>query len=116
MKANAFLLLISVVLAALLGYLTYNIAEGKDNDIVCGIVSTICFLTTLAPMFGIQYDSSKVGINIRALSISFFLAFIVSHFCFAALGINLPYYIIINGIILTIYLAIVYKMQGMNEI
>ena len=34
MKANLFLTFISVMLAALLGYLAFNVANGEENDVL----------------------------------------------------------------------------------
>ena len=65
MKANLFLTFISVMLAALLGYLAFNVANGEDNDVICGIGSCICFAVTLIPTMGLQYESGKLSVNIR---------------------------------------------------
>lgn len=116
MKANIFLTLISIVLATLVGYLAYNVASGDENDMICGISSGICFATTLIPTIGIQYKSGRLGTNIRVFSALFFIVFAISHFCFAGYGVKMPYYIIVNGIMLMIYLAIFYKMQGVKGI
>ncbi|MGM9698420.1 MAG: hypothetical protein ACI3Y0_07225 [Prevotella sp.] len=116
MKLNVFLSLIGVALASLLGYLAYNIADGQDNEIMCGICSTICFIATLIPTIGLVFESNKLGINVRVLSALFLIIFIVSHFCFAGYGVVMPYYIICNGIILAIYLAILYKISNIKSI
>ena len=116
MKANIFLVIISIALATLIGYLAFNIADGKEHSDVCGLGSTICFVATLIPMIGLHYDSGRLGVNIRVCSALFFVMFLISHFCFATFGINIPYYIIINGIVLIVYLAIFYKIQGIKNI
>ena len=116
MKANIFLTLISIMLAMLLGYLAYNVASGDENDIVCGIGSSICFAATLIPTMGIQYESGRLGTNIRVFSALFFIVFAISHFSYAGFGVKMPYYIIVNGIMLMIYLAIFYKMQNVKDV
>ena len=116
MKTNTFLTIISIVLAALVGYLAFHVASGKENDIVCGMYSTICFAATLVPAMGLEYESGRLGANIRVFSGVFFAFFVVSHFFFAGFGVKLPYYIIVNGIMLVIYLAIFYKMKGIDDI
>lgn len=100
----------------LVGYLAYNVASGEENDMVCGIGSSICFAATLIPTMGIQYESGRLGTNIRMFSALFFILFAISHFCFAGFGVKMPYYIIVNGIMLMIYLAIFYKMQGVKDV
>lgn len=116
MKANIFLTLISIMLAMLLGYFAYNVASGDENDIVCGIGSSICFAATLIPTMGIQYESGRLGTNIRMFSALFFIVFAISHFSYAGFGVKMPYYIIVNGIMLMIYLAIFYKMQSVKDV
>ena len=104
------------MLAALVGYLAYNVASGDENNMVCGIGSGICFAATLIPAMGLQFESGRLGINIRVFSSIFFIVFAISHFCFAGFGVKMPYYVIVNGIMLMIYLAIFYKMQGCKDI
>lgn len=116
MKANIFLTIISLLFALLLGYFAYTVAEGKDNDILCGIGASVCLVATLVPMIGLQYESGRLSTNIRISSGLFFFVFLISNFCFAGFGINTAYYIITNGIILVIFLAIFYKMQNIKSI
>lgn len=116
MKLNTFLSFISIALAGLIGYYAFNIAEGKENDIICGIGSAICFIATLLPAIGLQYKTTRLSINMRNLSSIFFIVFLISHFCFAVFGVNLPYYVIGNGILLVIYLALFYIMQRIKDI
>ena len=115
MKANAFLTLISIVLAGLFGYWVYSVAEGKEQDILCGICSTICFLSTVIPIVGFKYESGRMGVNVRILSGLFFIAFLISHFLFAYYGVKMPLYIILNGILLVFFLAIYYKLQEIKD-
>lgn len=116
MKVNIFFSFIGVALASLIGFLAYNVAKGQENDLVCGISSTICFIATLIPSIGISYESGRVGTNIRVLSTLFFVIFLICHICFASFDLILPYYIIVNGILLLIYMAIFYKMAQSQEV
>lgn len=104
------------MLAAFVGYLVYDVASGDENDMVCGIGSGICFAATLIPTLGLHYETGRLGTNIRVFSTLFFIVFAISHFCFAGFGVKMPYYIIVNGIVLIIYLAVFYKMQGIKDI
>ena len=116
MKANVFLTTISVLLALLIGYLAYNVAEGKENDYICGIGTSISLTITLVPIVGLKYETGRLGINIRVLSALSFIAFLISNFFFASFGINIPYYILTNGIMLVIFLAFFYKMHNIKSI
>ncbi|MBR5395695.1 MAG: hypothetical protein IK144_11555 [Bacteroidaceae bacterium] len=116
MKINIFLTLVSFLLTALLGYWIFDTARGKENDIICGVLSFICLLSTLIPLIGLRFYSVKLGVNIRILSGFFFIIFLISHFCSALFGIKMPFYIIINAILLLLYLAVLYKMQDIKDI
>ena len=108
MKANIFLCGISTLIALILAYLAFFIAEEKENDIICGIGSALCFLCTLIPVLGISHKSPRIATNLRVLSTMFFLLFAASHFSFAIFGVRMPYYIIVNVLILLIYMTIYY--------
>lgn len=104
------------MLAALMGYLAFSVASGDENAIACGIGSSLCFAATLLPAMGLEYESGRMGVNIRVFAAVFFIIFAIIHFCFAVFGVKMPYYIIFNGIVLLIYLAIFHKMQGVKNI
>lgn len=115
MKPNVFLTIITILLTCLLSYFAFSVAEGQENDTICGIGSSICIFATLFPMIGLKYDSARIGTNIRILSSLFLFAFIVSHTYFIYWGIRMPYYIIANGILIVIFFAILYKLAGEQE-
>lgn len=116
MKINVFLSFVSMAITALLGYWLYDIAKGDENDLLCSICSSVCLLSTLVPAIGLQYEEGRIGVNVRVLSSLFLIVFLISHFCFAIWGVVMPCYIIVNGILLVIYLAILYKMVNINEV
>lgn len=116
MKINIFLSLISFALSALLSYWAFDVASEDANAVICGIGSLLCFCATLIPSIGMSYKTSRLGPNIRIISALFFVVFLISQFCFAGFGIKMPHYVIVNGIILIMYLAIFYKMQGVKDI
>ena len=116
MKANAFMTLISVLLSALFGYLVYYIAEPDSNAIIALIGSFVCFACTLVPLMGLKYASSRIGTNARVLATLFFLVLAISNTIFSLTSITMPLYAIINGIIVIIYLAILYKIHNIKNI
>lgn len=116
MKINIFLSLIAVLLSLLVGYLAYDIAEGDNNSVLCGIFSSVCFIATMTPMIGFCYDNARLGVNMRVLSLLFFVSFVVSHLSFASFGVKMPYYIIVNGLLLLIFMAILYKLSRVQKL
>ena len=114
MKLKAFPLALSLALAGLLGYFIYYITKSADCDLLWGIVATICFAITAAPTLGIQYKSARQGLNLKILSGVFLITFVISHVCFAKLGSDVAYYIIVNGCLMVAYLALFYKISRLQ--
>lgn len=108
--------LISLLLAALIGYWVSTTSTQSDHELLTGIASGVCFAATLIPAFGLTYKSSRLGTNIRTLSTLFFVGFAVSHFWFAKTGSTMPGYLIINGIALLVFLGIFYKLVSIKDI
>ena len=111
MKVNIFYLCIGFAIALLLAYWVFSVAEGDKNDTISGVCSAICFLGTLIPLFGIGHRSSRIAVNLRLLSAAFFVLFVISQFCFAAFGIRMPYYVIVNALALLLFIAIYYVIS-----
>lgn len=115
MKINVFLSIISLFVATLIAYLAFDLAKGNPNDVLCGILSGVCFLVTLLPVMGIKVEDLRLQINIRLLAVLFFVVFLISHFCFAVCGVKMPLYVVVNGLILLVFIAIFYKMQSIKK-
>ena len=114
MNLKAFPLALSLTLAGLLGYFIYYITKSADYDLLWGIGATICFAITAIPILGTQYESARQGLNLKVLSGVFLIAFVISHICFARLGADVAYYIIVNGCLMVAYLALFYKISSLQ--
>lgn len=114
MRLKAFPLALSLALAGLLGYFIYYITKSADYDLLWGVGATICFAITAIPILGIQYESARQGLNLKILSGIFFITFVISHICFARLGADVAYYIIVNGCLMIAYLALFYKISSLQ--
>lgn len=115
MKLNSVPSLLAVIISALLGYAVYSIADIDPNAILAGIVSTVCFIVTLTLAIGVEFTNGKLSVNIRVLSLSAFTVMLISHFAFAATIVKMPYYLIVNGLILCIYLCIAYYVNSLKR-
>lgn len=114
MKLKAFPLALSLALAGLLGYFIYYITKSADCDLLWGVGATICFAITAIPILGTQYESARQGLNLKVLSGIFFIIFVISHICFARLGADVAYYIIVNGCLMIAYLTLFYKISSLQ--
>jgi len=116
MKVNIFLTILVLFISAFLGSFVYMIAKQPDYDVLCGVCSGIASFVTLIPFMGLQYESDRLGINVRIFCILFFLIFLAINLYYAYTGVVMPYYTTFNGILLIIYLAIVYKLINIKDI
>lgn len=116
MKANFFMILIILLIAAVLGYWVSYVEVDGSKSLLAGITSGVCFAATLIPAYALQYESGRLGVNIRVLSTLFFVAFLVSHFWFAKTGSVMPTYVIVNGLLLLVFLGIFYKMNSIKDV
>ena len=112
MKPNVVLSLISFVSAALLAYLFYSIADEESKLLnalaISGFISlAICLELGL----GVEWENARYKVNAFAVSILFLITFIVEHCCFAIWGTNQSFLIITTGLLLLIYILIIYAIS-----
>ena len=110
MRISIVITSIILVLSSLLGYWVYSVADTDIHATLAGILSAICLAVPLLFGFGVSYNTSASLVNIRALSCILFLIMLLLHFYYAATGISMPYYVLVNGILNCIYVAIVYAI------
>lgn len=115
MKVNYVLLLLTIVVSVLMGYLVYSVAGIDPNALLAGIISTVCFICTLIPAFAMKYETRALSVNLRTLSMVVFILMLIIHLAFAAILIKMPYYIIINGLILCVYFGIAYSINSTKQ-
>ena len=114
MKINFFFLFITLAIGCLLGYLVFNIGKGQENDVLYGVGCMFASIVTLFPSLGCKYSSNRKASNIRILSYLIFLITLVVHCCFAGFGLKTPSYIVVNGLILLVYISILYNLIKTN--
>ena len=110
MKINVVLSFIILILSSLLGYWVYYVVDADIHATLAGILSATCLALPLILGFGASYNTSASLVNIRILSCVLILIMVILHFYYAATGITMPYYVLICGVLICIYLAIVYAI------
>jgi len=111
MKVNTILLLIACAISLLLGYWVFTVIKGADNDAIMGIGSCVCFLATLIPAIGLRHEEKRLSVNLRVLSILFFVIVLIMQFVFANTKVSTNTYVITSGLVLLIYLAAFYALS-----
>lgn len=116
MKLNPLQSLFAAGMAALLGYLIHTLTTPSGSALLTAIASGVCFAATLIPTLALKHESAAMTTNLRVLSAVFFVAFCISHVCFATIGVTMPLYVIVNGLLLLLFLATLSKMASMKNI
>lgn len=116
MKLNPILGIVALGISSLLSYLVSSLTCQPVYKLHTAIASGVCFGLTLIPALALTYESSRLGTNLRLLSGVFLVLFLISHFCFSTIGVTMHTYIITNGILLLVFLAIFYKMKGIKTV
>ena len=112
MKVNYITLVIAFAIAALMGYALFAM-NGAETDIPLAnaLGGGIVLFITLAGAISVSSTDAKGStVNIRVLSIVFFLVLLVEQLIFSFVPFKLPPYIIVTGILALIYVLIAYAI------
>lgn len=117
MKVNAVLLIIAIGIAALLGFLVYSFCSSTDNACAIGVTSALSFAVTLVPIMGLKHESGRMQVNIKVMSTMALIVFLImaAVMCFISVERLNVYYIIV-GIMILIYLGLIYSMSRIKDI
>jgi hypothetical protein len=117
MKVNAVLLIIAIGIAVLLGFLVYSFCSSADNASAIGVTSALSFAVTLIPIMGLKHENNRMQVNIKVMSTLAFVLFLIlaAIMCFISVEKLNVYYIIV-GIIVLVYLGILYSMSRIKDV
>lgn len=115
MKIDFFLGIVSLLHSALLAYIMFVFTDGNDQQMAYTIMSGVCALTAVVPLMALKFESGRKATNVRMLALIFFIIYVISHAAMIFTGPALESYIIINGLIMLIYLGILYKLINVEE-
>ncbi|MBR4823631.1 MAG: hypothetical protein IKZ86_02425 [Spirochaetaceae bacterium] len=109
MKVKFVPLLICLGIAALAGYGFYAANGGEDGNTLMFAVAGVGFFIMLGCGFGIKYAERGSG-NITVLSVLALIVNLVVNVIFTFVQFKTAPYIIISGILLLIYIGLVYAL------
>lgn len=115
MKLKIIPSILALAIGMLLGFGVYTVA-GSDPNAALGFAgSAISFFVALLFTMGIGYDDGRLGVSLQILGGITLVVMLISHFAFAIFGISQNAYIIVNGIILLLFLAIFYGLYKSRQ-
>jgi hypothetical protein len=114
MKLNTIPSLIALIISALIAYSFYHFHTGENKDLL-SLGSFIFIAITLLFLIGIRYTLPRTTTMIATVSGIFFVLSLISNLTFSFSTISTPLYVIVNGILMMVYLYIVYSVQKAKQ-
>jgi hypothetical protein len=110
MKLKPVQFTISLLVGMLLAYGFFSFKNG-ENKILLTVGSFVFLSITLLSIISVDYKRPRITTNIRVVSGIFFLLALLSNVLFCILTFTTPTYIIVNGILLLLFILIVFSIK-----
>jgi len=114
MKINFVQTIIAVGVSLLIAYGLYSFHDG-ENKILLSVGSFAFFAVTLTLTIGTRFEHSRTTTNIRVVSGIFFVIALISNLIFTFINFVIPIYVITNGILLLVFILVVYSIQKAKQ-
>lgn len=118
MKISWFYAFLSLIVAASLAWLAYDMANNEKNDlnILVAIGTDITVLITLGGAIALKLENTRVSINQRVWSGVMFVVMLIANFSFAAFGVKMPWYPVVLACLLVIHLGVARSIANVKDI
>lgn len=118
MKISWFPAVLSLIVAAALAWLAYDIAhdEKTDLDVFVAIGTGVSVLLTLGGAIALQLENTKVNINQKVWSGLMFIVMLIVNFSFAGFGVKMPWYPIITVCLLVLHIGVARSITNVKDV
>lgn len=110
MKLDPIKSIISFAIAGLISYAFYEFAV-SEQIMLLTTGSFILLATSLLFSVAVNFNENRTTVNNRVVSVLSFFVFLVLNTFFSSFNFSQPQYIISNGIILLIYVLMLYAIH-----
>lgn len=114
MKLNFVQTIIAIAVSLLIAYGLYSFHR-SENKILLSAGSFVFLATALIMTIGASFEHPRTTTNIRVVSGIFFTIALISNLIFTFINFPVPSYIIINGILLLVFILIVYSINKAKQ-
>ena len=114
MKINIVQTIIALAVSLLIVYGLYSF-HNSENKMLLSTGSFFFLATTLVLSIGANFKMPRTTTNIRIVSGIFFLVALVSNLIFTFIKFSIPGYVITNGILLVVFISIVYSINKAKQ-
>lgn len=114
MKVNYVQTIIAIAVSLLIAYGLYSFHDSENKTLLCS-GSFVFLAATLAMSIGTSFDFPRTTTNIRVVSGIFFAIALISNLIFTFIFFSVPSYVIINGILLLVFILILYSIYKAKQ-
>jgi len=108
MKINGLLIIICAAIAGLIAFGFFAVNKDEVYRILLTVGSGFTLFSTLVGIVALSSPNRGSIVNIRVVSILFFLALLIEHILFSIFDVSLTPYIVITGILFLLYILLCY--------
>jgi 3-oxoacyl-(acyl-carrier-protein) synthase len=118
MRISIFPAVLSLIVAAVLAWLAYDIAydEKTDLDVYVAIGTGLSVLLTMGFAMACKPDNTRVSVNFKVWSALMFVVMVISNFCFAGFGVKMPWYVVVTACLLVLHVGVAWSLFKMKNI
>lgn len=114
MKLNFITTIIAIAVSLLIAYGLYS-CHNFENKILLSAGSFVFLATALVMTIGASFKLPRTSTNIKVVSGIFFAIALISNLIFTFINFSVPSYIIINGILILVFILIVYSTNKAKQ-
>ena len=114
MKLNFIPTIIAIAISILIAYGLCNFHLGDDKAII-SLGSFLFVATTLIMAIAATTEYPRTNTNIKTVSGVFFIVALVSNIIFTLIPLALPLYVVTNGVLLLVFILIVYLIYKAKQ-
>ncbi len=118
MKISLFPAMLSLIVAIVLAWLAYDIAydEQTNLDIYVAIGTALSVMLTLGTVMACKLENAKVDVNLKVWSGLMFVVMVIINFCYANIGVEMPWYVVVTACLLVLYLGIAKNILRVEKV
>lgn len=117
MKVKLIPAIISLMISALIAYALYGLCkvEVEGTRWLLTILGGISVFVTLGLTVAVKFEDTRRSINIKTIGGIFTVLLIACNLIFALINFKIPTYIIVVGLLLSLFLLIVYSIHDAKQ-
>lgn len=116
MKISFFYTIVSILLAIVIGYFTYDNLDDIDNDLLYTIGTAGSLLCILLSSFAMNLKSSRANINLKVWGLLAFFALLIIDIALIYFCASVSICVLIVSIFIIIHLIIVRSLYNADNI